>query len=340
MKVVTILDSFISNSVIENNTINMIDKLKNINCDILLVSAGKVSEKVQSKVDYMLYDSRNQLFEKTDYQYFHPWNFWIGCGEFTSYNFYYSKQRHGLAVMVNLFNSLAYAKSLGYTHFQKILYDMDINQECMDWLKKIPGVCIENNKRGLVYYNLDQGDNPDMNGSYMFCEIDYFLDKIPKIECEEDYRRNITESFGYLKFLIFEKFLYHFFTKNGDNDLLIKNSDDYKNDFPGILEGGQISSLNFNSEYEGAPTRITKVEGSDNLIVFTHNFTSDPKNRVIVVIKDNEKRYQFTQNLAPFSGWSYNSIDNNIDRIEVYESDRFLYTEENNSDVRNYIKYK
>ena len=122
--------------------------------------------------------------------------------------------------------------------------------------------------------------------------------------------------------------------------MLIKNSDDYKNDFPGILEGGQISSLNFNSEYEGAPTRITKVEGSDNLIVFTHNFTSDPKNRVIVVIKDNEKRYQFTQNLAPFSGWSYNSIDNNIDRIEVYESDRFLYTEENNSDVRNYIKYK
>jgi hypothetical protein len=58
------------------------------------------------------------------------------------------------------------------------------------------------------------------------------------------------------------------------------------------------------------------------------------------VIKDNEKRYQFTQNLAPFDGWSYNFIDNNIDRIEVYESDRFLYTEENNSDVRNYIKYK
>jgi hypothetical protein len=177
-----------------------------------------------------------------------------------------------------------------------------------------------------------------MNGSYMFCEIDYFLSKIPKIGCEEDYRKNITESFGYLKFLIFEKFLYHFFTKNGDGDLLIKNSNDYKNDFPGIVEGGQISSLNFNNEYEGAPTRITKIEGSDNLIVFTHNFTGESKTRVIVVIKGDE-RYQLTQNLTSFGGWSYNPIDKNIDRIEVYESDRFLYTEENNSEVKNYIKY-
>jgi hypothetical protein len=172
----------------------------------------------------------------------------------------------------------------------------------------------------------------------MFCEIDYFLSKIPKIGCEEDYRKNITESFGYLKFLIFEKFLYHFFTKNGDGDLLIKNSNDYKNDFPGIVEGGQISSLNFNNEYEGAPTRITKIEGSDNLIVFTHNFTGESKTRVIVVIKGDE-RYQLTQNLTSFGGWSYNPIDKNIDRIEVYESDRFLYTEENNSEVKNYIKY-
>lgn len=338
MKVVTILDSFISNLVIEENTINMIDKLKSINSDILLVSAGKVSEKVQSKVDYMLYDSRNQLFEKKDYQYFHPWNFWIGCDGFTSYNFYYSKQRHGLAVMVNLFNALAYAKSIGYTHFQKILYDMDINQDCMNWLNKIPNVCSENNKKGLVYYNLDQGDNPDMNGSYMFCEIDYFLSKIPKIGCEDDYRKNIMDSFGYLKFLIFEKFLYHFFTKNGDSELIIRNTNDYKNDFPGIQEGGQISSLNFNSEYEGAPTRITKVEGSDNLIVFTHNFTNEFKNRKIVAIKGSN-RYEFYQNLSAFGGWSYNPVDKDIDRIEVYESDRFLYTEENNSDVRNYIKY-
>jgi hypothetical protein len=338
MKVITILDSFISNSVIEDNTINMIDKLKSINSDILLVSANKVSEKVQSKVDYMLYDSRNQLFEKTDYQYFHPWNFWIGCGSFTSYNFYYAKQRHGLAVMVNLFNALSYAKSLGYTHFQKILYDMDINQECMNWLENVPQVCSITNKKGLVYYNLNQGDNPDMNGSYMFCEIDYFLSKIPKIGSEEDYRRNIVSSFGYLKFLIFEKFLYHFFTKNGDSELLIRNSDDYKNDFPGIVEGGQISSLNFNNEYEGAPTRITKIDGSEDLIVFTHNFTNEVKNRKIISIKG-DQRLVFYQDLSPFGGWSYNQIDKDTDRIEVYESDRFLYTEENNSEVKNYIKY-
>ena len=27
---------------------------------------------------------------------------------------------------------------------------MDINQECMNWLKEIPQVCIDNNKKGLA----------------------------------------------------------------------------------------------------------------------------------------------------------------------------------------------
>ena len=99
MKVVTVLDSFISNDVIENSTINMIDKLKSINCDILLVSAGKVSEKVQSKVDYMLYDSRNQLF-KEDYDNYKFLSYYTVNSSFKVSNVFSHPQPHGLSVLM------------------------------------------------------------------------------------------------------------------------------------------------------------------------------------------------------------------------------------------------
>lgn len=340
MKTITIVDSFISNQEIESATIDTISSLKEINCDVLLVTTNKIPESVQSKVDYLLYDSRNQLFESDDYKYFHPWNFWIDCGNFISHNFYYSKQRHGLAVMINLFNSLVYAKNLGYTHFQKILYDIKLTDNCLRWLKEIPGFCSSEQKKGLIYYN-DQGDTSDVNGTYIFCEIDHFLSRVPIITCEDDYKKLMINLFGFPKFLIYEKFLYHFLLEGGNTDVLIRNQKNFKSDFSGIQENGQMSILNFDEKYHGCPTRITRVHGTDNYVVFTHNFSKSKVDRRIVVNSPDSIKHQYFQHLPGYRCWSYFGIDYNFESIEVYDGDILLYKEFLvPNEIKNYIKFK
>tara|TARA_Y100001972_G_C7658325_1_gene331720 strand:- start:1605 stop:2630 length:1026 start_codon:yes stop_codon:yes gene_type:complete len=341
MKIITIVDSFISNQKIESATLNTISSLKGINCDILFSTTNKVPESIQSKVDYLLYDSRNQLFKSDDYQYFHPWKFWIRCSpDVVSHNFYHSKQRHGLAVMVNLFNSLVYAKNLGYTHFQKILYDIELNSDCLNWLKEIPNVCKSESKKGLIYYN-EGGISSDVNGTYMFCEIDHFLSRVPIITCEDDYKRHMINSFGFPKFLIYEKFLYHFLLEGGNNEVLIKNHRDFKNDFKDLKEAEQISALNFDEKYQGCPTRITKIKGTDEYVVLTHNFTHNPTQRRIIVNSSDSTKHEIFHNLPNYSSWSYSNIDFDFESIEVYDGDEFLYKELFlPGEIKNYIEYK
>ena len=77
MKSILILDAFITDESDENLLNNFIDSSKTIGDDILLMSNTKISKPTQDKVDYFFYDSRNQLFEKNDYDYTkHNWNFW------------------------------------------------------------------------------------------------------------------------------------------------------------------------------------------------------------------------------------------------------------------------
>jgi hypothetical protein len=346
MKKIIIIDCFITNKDSEDILLKTLSSFKDN--DILLVTNKSVSHDIQSKINFLLYDSRNQLFEKTDYDYTkHNWNFWKDCGDFTSYNFYLAKQPHGLSVIVNLLNALNLSKSLGYTHFQYIQYDTEYSEESLNWMNEVPNICENLNKKGLVYYNVDKLEdlelNPDMandmNVSYIFCEIEYFLSKIPKINNEEEYRNLIVDEFGYLRFIVVEKYIFHFFRKNGDSDLIIKTQIDYKFDFNGNNEALKTSSNNFPKEYKGCPTRITKIKNSDKLTVFSHNYTNDLIFRKIRIFKNSDYYDMYSE--LKSNNWSYFLIENDIDKIEVYDStnDEYLYTEINDDKVVNYLDF-
>jgi len=346
MKKITIIDCFITNKDSEDILLKTLDTFKDE--DILLVTNKSVSHDIQSKINFLLYDSRNQLFEKTDYDYTkHNWNFWKDCGGFISYNFYLAKQPHGLSVIVNLLNALNLSKSLGYTHFQYIQYDTEYNEKSLNWMSEVSSICENLNKKGLVYYNVDRLEDlelntdiaNDMNFGFIFCDIEYFLSKIPKINNEEEYRNLIVDEFGYLRFIVVEKYIFHFFRKNGDNELIIKTQIDYKVDFSGNNEALKTSSNNFPKEYKGCPTRITKIKNSDGLTVFSHNYTNDSILRKVRIFK-NDNYYDIYSDLEK-DHWSYFSIENDIDKIEVYDgnNDEYLYTEINDDKVVNYLDF-
>jgi hypothetical protein len=346
MKKIIIIDCFITNKDSEDILLKTLDSFKDE--DILLVTNKSVSHDIQNKINFLLYDSRNQLFEKTDYDYTkHNWNFWYKCDNFISYNFYLAKQPHGLSVIVNLLNALNLAKSLSYTHFQYIQYDTDYSENSLNWMREVPNICKNLNKKGLVYYNVDQLEDlelksdvaNDMNVSYIFCEIEYFLSKIPKINNEEEYRNLIVDEFGYLRFVVVEKYIFHFFRKNGDDDLIIKNQIEYKVDFDGNNEALKTSPNNFPKEYRGCPTRITKIKNSDELSIFSHNYTNDLIFRKVRIFKNNNYYDMYSE--LKKDHWTYFSIENDIDKIEVYDglNDEYLYTEINDDKVVNYLDF-
>jgi hypothetical protein len=344
VKKITIIDCFITNQESEENLLRTIDFFESE--DILIVTNKCISKEIQSRVKSVLYDSRNQLFEKKDYDYTkHNWNFWIDCGSFMAYHFYLATQIHGLSVIVNLLNSLSLAKSLGYTHFQYVQYDTNYNKESLEWILSVPSLCQRLGKKGLVYYNVDNLEDlatpdpaTDTNLGYIFSEIDYFLPRMPKINNEEEYRNLLIEEFGYLRFLVVEKYVHHFLRKNGDDELLIRTQGQYREDFRGLEDALQTSPNNFPIEYQGCPTRITKIKDSDQLVIFSHNF-SNPIDRKIRIFKG-DSHYDKYETIEK-NCWSCFSVDSDIDRIEIYDGEgNFLYSENNDPNkIKNYLKH-
>lgn len=333
-KVLTIIDAFVSSESIQNTLIPTLDGLSQNGFEILLSSSHPIPTEVQKLVKYCFYDSRNQLYEHEDYTYTQPWRFWIGCGNFTSHNLTTSVQRHGLSVMCNLFNSLKLAKSLGYTHFQKILYDVDLTDDCYSFLKSVPSVVLSSGKRGLVYYNDEKipgthhwNDIPDMNGAYFYMEIDHFLQKIPNIDSEETYRKVLRENFGNLNFLTFERFLYLFFNRRGDREILVKRGSEYPKDFNGIVESKEISFLNFPKKYHNLFSRVLRNDKNNEYVLLSDNFSGETESRKFVLFDESGICMgEFFHDVKP-NHWQLHYLPSSAKTIEVYKGEKMIYSE-------------
>jgi hypothetical protein len=339
MEIITIIDSFAQNEKTRDAVKNSITKCRSLGHDIMLTSGAVVPEDIQEMVDYLYHDKRNQLFQMDDYNYTQRWTFWINTGNnYRSHHHYYSRQRHGLAVLINLINSVKLAKSLGYTHFQKVLYDLEPSDKCLDWIKNIPSFCESKGKKGLFYYNNNQGYSPDIEGAYFFCEIDYFLSKIPDVQNEEDYRKQLVDNLGSLKFLIFERFIYYFLEKNSDDEIIKRDSSMYKIDFDVVYSPSMISSLNFESKYSGCPIRIFRFAGREDkeVIVLGMNFTEQRVERKVLahlpggITESIFKIYE--------GGWSLYGFPKDLIKIEVFDMDDNLIYTEINENIENWIE--
>jgi hypothetical protein len=104
IKTITIVDCFIHNKNVLDKLEECVNNLKKYDNKILLVSNTIVPEHILKTVDYYLYNSNNILFEG-EYTDSEPTLFWKNIGGLTTHEIINTIQKHGLPVMVNLFNS-------------------------------------------------------------------------------------------------------------------------------------------------------------------------------------------------------------------------------------------
>ncbi len=331
-KILTIVDCFVRNPQIEQKLILSLGGARTLDNDILLVSNTTVSQHVMSLCDFFLYDKRNQLFKK-EYENVEPVDFYISTGDFVIHNVVSGMQRHGLSVLINLYNAVSHAKTLGYKYFQRIESDDIFGPKSLKKIKELQEECVALNKRGVFFINDNEAN---ISFHYFFWEIDHFLENVYKISKEEDYEAYFSSRKPVPKFMIAEEFIYESIATKLP-ELLIKNGGEMTNEFPDTVWNTETSDSNMGSKYQGCITEIYSSDRGD--IVCSYNYSTERRFRKIMVTKKNGDVETFFHDLAIRGSWSYHQFDD-IAEIKVYDmlQDKLLYSQER-KEVQSFITF-
>lgn len=120
-----------------------LDKLSKTDYDLMLVSHYPIPEFIQNKVDFYIYDKRNEL-EPLDLTPV----FWIHTHQF---EVYIHGNGHMLACSNNMFNGISLSSSLGYNYFYFIESDSLINENDLEKIDELRVKMFEENKK-MVFF--------------------------------------------------------------------------------------------------------------------------------------------------------------------------------------------
>jgi len=334
-RIITIVDCFISNDSVLTKLKTSLYNLKHHGHTILLISNTVPSKEIISLVDYFIYNHENKLFNY-NYEDIKYVDLWKSFPEMVIHEITEEFQKHGLSVLCNLFNGLDFSKSLGFTHFQRIEVDDLYTDESYEFMKRVPQLCDNENKKSLFYKNYD-----DVSFHYYYSEIDFFIDNFFRIKNENDYR-NYLEIFGHKSsFKPVEVYMFDNLNKIEQSKVMVRNGiSDMNNDFEGTVWNTESSKSTLHEKYEGCTSKLYNIKNQNGICVLTYNHNNHPVGRKIIV-KLKDKTDQLHHSLQFVNSWSYNIYYEEVEGIEVYdlETNKFLYTS-NNIDIKDYIELK
>jgi len=332
MKSILILDAFITDEADENLLINFIDNIKSLGDDVLLMSNTTISKKVQDKVNYLFYDKRNQLFEE-EYDNHRVITYYTHHGEFKVTNIFPHPQPHGLSVLISLFRSVKIAKDLGYTHFYKMEYDAILGKESKEKIKELNETCIVNGKKGVFFTDRDC-----VEAHYFFSEIDFFLNNFWNISCEQDYINYLDHEKGNRDFVTMEEFMYENLIKSNISDLHVYE------ELNKLLSDTHLNTkhtkAHYDEKFKDCFTRFYLVKDkSDKIAIYSVNKKTNSDFRKIIVIFNDGNQIELKHEFWSHGSWVYTMVDNNVEKMMVYDQeDSFLY-EEYFKDIKNIIEF-
>ena len=337
-KTISIIDCFVHDAKVESNLIECIDRLKSNGHDVFLISNTSISKEILDSVDYHFYDSRNQLFKK-EYPGVSDVDFWSNQGNFTVHNLKSGIQKHGLSVLINLFNALDIAKNLGYTHFQRFETDDLYGQESMKWISSVPELVITQDKKGLFYLN-ESNVPKDASFHYFFCEIEHFLNMMPRISKEEDYENYLISHQGNRDFKIVEAYIYDNLDK--DSVLIREGNSQMKTDFSDTIWNTVVSASNLPTKYNGCLSGIYRLLDSNGnqvrYCLYSQNYVDSDVLRRIVIHTEDSPKVEIYHKLIGRNSWWMNDILGEPTHIDVYEDDLIIYSLTKNENINSYIQ--
>lgn len=283
---------------------------------VILSSHYPVDIELQNLVDYYVYDKNNPILKHNFY------SVWNGDNEKFQANINFksceSDDYHGLAVCLNYYNGLSFAKKLGFTKAICYNYDLIIDDKDFNKIDKV--FYILNSKKGFFFFDKAlEGDT--LKTVFHGVDIDFYLD-IFKYYTSKDYT-DLVNSDGTSNGL--EQFYYQRFKSHLDSIHI-----DYNNNEESYFPNSK-SNLFSMVEY----LTVIPVKDESEFVVFSFfNNKLDSRINKVVIKKDGviikENLFEVKSN-----GWFYVQCDfeNGIE-YEIQNS----ILDENNKILKSYIK--
>lgn len=319
-RVITVIDSYMSTPEVERLTAERISALRSAGLDVMLVTNTPPPIEIAGLANYCLYDAENRLFDTTAFEYLGI-DLWYGTESIRFHTIVNNVQRHGLSVLRNMTTALSTARSLGYTHFQRVEADDIMGDDAIRHMLSVPAACEAEGKRGLFYKNAS-----DVSFHYFYCEIQHFLMRVPPVNTTEDYARFLEGTYGNRVFRLVEDYIFAHVAD--DPDILFYDDATMREHFAGTMWNTVSSEANVPVKYEGCMTNLYRHYDDDwnprpGMVLISRNFTNTPHTRRIVI----DGRREVVHDVAGHSMFYVYSLVDAAEKIEVYEGDRLLYEE-------------
>lgn len=338
MKTLTIIDCYLHNEFIENKLSLFLDSANQNNIDVLLISNTVIPDYIQQKVKYCIHIKENILFSE-NFDNIPDIILWKHMQGFRINEHVSGMQRHGLSVMVNIFKSLDFAKTLGYDYFQRIEVDALLGPQSWEFIKDVPILLQEKNKHGLFYYN-HYTNSSDFSFHFFVCKIDLFLESVKRVNNEKDYKDFIFEVYGDNRFMNVEEYLYHNFERNNFKDLYMLHSAEQKINLPDTQWNTETSMSNVESKYEGVTSNFYKIKRKNedgvhvetgDYILLTFSYLNKESSRYVKLYSGYDVVQEFVHTVYGKGSWTYHPVSSGVTHIEVFEGDRLLFMKEKNN---------
>ncbi len=162
-------------------TKNYLGQLKKAGKDILLISHLPLDSDIVGMVDYFIYDKENFLLPKDKC----PVTWFADDKEYI----FIHCHRHCYAIVRNMYQSIHYAKSMGYTNFIFTEYDNTLTDAGVEKIQEIFDT-LDSGKRGFIFKYLTDDHNSFgfiMKTNLFAFNIDFFLEKIPLVKSVDEW---------------------------------------------------------------------------------------------------------------------------------------------------------
>lgn len=334
-KTIVIIDCFVHNDMIKQKLISRIDSIRKIGIEILLISNTKITDQeIIDGVDYLIYISKNNLFQK-EYTGYSVVDYWSNHGHFTAHNMEVGRQRHGLSVLINIITSLKFAASLGYTNFHRLEADADISDVGFRFIEETDKRMREGEIDGVLYLNESNGTRwggGNASFQYMSSDIKTFIDNFPELKSEDDYVSYLLGARGNMDFMIAEDFLYEILKNKTSEKLIIRNATDEMNrDFEDTL-WNTSTTPSMDNNVSGCITGCYKKIGPDGNLsgfcIYSKNVTGGEMSRKIKVTKNDGSTFYIDQNVPGLFCWAYSDLPEEAVEVEIYSEDGDILTKE------------
>ena len=338
-KPIIIVDVFLDNDTKKEIFVSNLEKFKQFDIPILLICNKPLPIDIQNKVDYIIYDKQNLLFQdeyKYDMNIYHT----VSFKDFVFKSDYWYKQEHGLSVLCNLNKSVEFAKKLGFDKFIHFEWDYFIDDEDLKLIKNLVRDFL--NKNGRAYFI----NTTETTFYFWMVDINFWLDKFPKILCENDYK-NYLHRLGFNKnFKKAEDIVYIAF-----KDFLLKDesidAEAFKKEFMSKSKLNLfISDYNFGKPNTNAVFRgLCKVERNqklvDELIIFTFNSYENKDVENLYTVKFNNQIQKIFHKTSKNQWFSHriDEFDSSKFPIELQINDDFKKTYYSMDEITNKIIY-